>query len=286
MTVDLAAAERFVLTTARLVDRHRAAVLLHGAGPAPVLAALAGYRNPDGGFGHALEPDLRGPGSEPASTLHALDVIAAVGACDVPLAAEATSWVARIAGADGGVPFVLPDALRWPHAPWMQPSDGGSFLTFALTAVLLELGVASGWVERGAGWSWQHLRDPDALGPYALKYALAFVDAVDDQARAHAAIDRLRGRVEPDGSIPVEGGAIDERLTVLDLSPRPGRRSRALFDQGQVEADLDRLEAGQDHDGGWRFDWLAWAPAQEVEWRGAVTVRALETLAAHGRLRL
>jgi hypothetical protein len=40
-----------------------------------VVDALRGYRNPDGGFGHALEPDLRCPGSQPAPTLYALEML-------------------------------------------------------------------------------------------------------------------------------------------------------------------------------------------------------------------
>jgi hypothetical protein len=73
MPVDIDAAERFVLANARLLDRHRLAVLVHGAPLEPVLDALRAYRNPDGGFGHALDPDIRAPESEPASTLHDLD---------------------------------------------------------------------------------------------------------------------------------------------------------------------------------------------------------------------
>ena len=46
----------------------------------------------------------------------------------------------------------------------------------------------------------------------------------------------------------------------------------------------DRLEAGQRDDGGWTFDWLEWSPGHAVEWRGALTLRALATLAAHGRI--
>src|SRR5437588_499975 len=74
MPVDVDSAERFMLATARLLDRHRLAVVLHGAPVTPVLDALRAYRNPDGGFGHALEPDVRAPESEPAATLHALEV--------------------------------------------------------------------------------------------------------------------------------------------------------------------------------------------------------------------
>ena len=46
------------------------------------------------------------------------------------------------------------------------------------------------------------------------------------------------------------------------------------------------LEQGQQDDGGWMFDWLAWSPGQSVEWRGAMTLRALATLREHGRLEL
>jgi hypothetical protein len=53
------------------------------------------------------------------------------------------------------------------------------------------------------------------------------------------------------------------------------------------EPDVDAiLEGGQQDDGGWTFDWLAWSPGQTVEWRGALTLRALQVLAAHGRIEL
>jgi hypothetical protein len=75
MPIDQAAAETFIWSAARLVDRHRYALLL-ADGPAQSVAdALRGYRNPDGGFGHALEPDLRCPGSQPAATLQALETL-------------------------------------------------------------------------------------------------------------------------------------------------------------------------------------------------------------------
>jgi len=44
MPVDIAAAERFIHANARLLERHRLAVLLYGAPVAPVLEALRAYR--------------------------------------------------------------------------------------------------------------------------------------------------------------------------------------------------------------------------------------------------
>jgi hypothetical protein len=286
MPVDVDSAERFVLANARLLDRHRLAVLLHGAPVAPVLDALHAYRNSDGGFGHALEPDVRAPESEPAATLHALEVLAGIGALDDPMVADAAAWVATIAGPDGGVPFVLPTAAARPHAPWMVPSDGGSHLTFAIAGTLWEAGSSEPWLRRATEWCWAKLERPDELSAYLVKFSLDFLDKIPDHTRASAAIEGLRSRIGADGSIPVPGGTENERLTPLMLSERAGGRSRALFTNDQIEADLDRLQERQQHDGGWTFDWLAWSPGQSVEWRGAVTLRALATLGAHGRIEL
>ena len=284
MPVDLAAAEQFMFRTARVLERHRLAVLLHSAPVEPVRRALVAYRNPDGGFGQALEPDVRASHSEPVATLSALEVLASIDAGDDPLVGEAAAWVDTIADPEGGVPFVLADAANHPRAPWMVPSQGGSHLTFALVAVLWELRVAGPWRDRATEWCWARLERPDELSAFWVKFALAFLDHVDDAPRAQAAIDRLPPRLGPDGSIPVPGGTENERLTPLALSSRPGARSRRLFDTRQIEADLDRLEAGQLTDGGWMFDWLAWTPAQEVEWRGLVTLEALSQLRSHRRL--
>ncbi|WP_195905812.1 hypothetical protein [Parafrankia discariae] len=49
---------------------------------------------------------------------------------------------------------------------------------------------------------------------------------------------------------------------------------------------LDQVPEPARADGGWTFDWLGWSPGQSVEWRGLVTLQALETLTAHGRITL
>lgn len=64
----LGQAKDFVLAQARAVDR---ALFEHHFENAPadgVWEALSAYRNDDGGFGHAIEPDLRLPDSSPTAT--------------------------------------------------------------------------------------------------------------------------------------------------------------------------------------------------------------------------
>ena len=63
MTVDLSAAAGFTATHARLLDRRRFDLLFgggdDGAAAGAVLAAVEAHRNPDGGYGWGLKPDLR-----------------------------------------------------------------------------------------------------------------------------------------------------------------------------------------------------------------------------------
>ena len=286
MTTDLDAARQFMLSSSTLLDRLRFDFLAGACSAARARTALSAYQNPDGGFGHALEPDIRGPESQPVAALHALEVLRELGIEDDPMVDQVAAWVRGTAEPDGGVPFVIDSPTPSPHAPWMTPAAGGSHLTFGLAAVLTTLGCADPWVTAGTQWCWDRIEGSDGVEGYSLKFALEFLDASPEEDRARRGIDRLRNQVGSDGTVGVPGGVDGERLTPLTLSPRPGRRSRELFSPDQIRDDLDRLQAAQQPDGGWMFDWLGWSPGQIVEWRGAVTLEAVATLAAHGRIAL
>ncbi|WP_369371793.1 hypothetical protein AB1046_00320 [Promicromonospora sp. Populi] len=290
--INIEAAKRFIYDDARLLERHRLAALFDDAPAGRVLDALRPYRNDDGGWGHALEPDLRGPDSQVSGALSALEVLAELGAAADPavtsLATETADWLASVALPDGRVPHVLPTAVDYPAAPWMVPSEDG-MLTFAVAAHLWKLGVEHPFLDAATQWCWGQLEENTlaggtAMGGYTVHFALHFLDAVPEPGRAAAAVELLRPALREDGTIPLGGGIEDEKLTPLLLSPTPGTPSRALFTDAQISAELDRLEQEQLEDGGWDFDFAHWSPGQTVEWRGIVTLGALETLRQHGRL--
>jgi hypothetical protein len=77
------------------------------------------------------------------------------------------------------------------------------------------------------------------------------------------------------------GGRPDEALWPLDIAPEPDRPARTLLGQTVVAADLERLAAAQDEDGGWSVDFQSYSPAAPLEWRGYATVRALAVLHAN-----
>lgn len=284
MSIDLTAARQYIESSARVLERHRLAVLLDDGPVEPVRIALAAYRNPDGGFGHALEPDVRCPGSQPSAALSALEILAELDAPGDPVVTGLADWIAGIADPDGGVPTVLPSATGHPHAPWMEPDPAAGFLTYALAAGLWRLGVRHPWLDKATTWCWNRIDAVEVPAGYTVKFALQFLDAVPDPARAAAAVERFRAAIRDDGTVPVEGGVENEQIGPLTLSPRPGSPSRVLFDEQTIDAALDRLEREQLDDGGWDFDFLHFTPGQAVEWRGVVTLGNISTLRDHGRI--
>jgi hypothetical protein len=195
----------------------------------------------------------------------------------------ARTWIAQIADSDGGIPSALPGFEAYPHPPWWT-AEPGSMLTFALAAVLHAGGIRDdAWLARATDWCWRAIEATPQPSGYWLKFALAFLDSVPDEDRARAALTNLAATVDPTAIHPA-GGTEGEALRPLDLSPRPGSRSRTLVTDRHVEAHLDAVEREQQDDGGWMFDWAAWSLAQTADWRGNVTIRALTWLRDHGRL--
>jgi hypothetical protein len=135
MTVDLSATYDFMATHARVLDRRRFE-LLNGDtdDPAPVLAALDGYRNADGGYGWGLEPDLRSPESQPGAAHHAFEVFENIAPAIAPEAVALCDWLHSVTLADGGLPMALPIGTTAGSVPWWASADP-SVSSLQITAV-------------------------------------------------------------------------------------------------------------------------------------------------------
>ncbi|SDU13031.1 hypothetical protein [Jiangella alkaliphila] len=291
--MDLTAASAFMAGHSRQLDRLRLGLVSGTGDRTATLAALAGYRNPDGGFGWGLEPDLRSPESQPPAALHAFEVLAETGPGDGGLAGPLCDWLASVTLPDGGVPFALPVTVPEGTSHWWIGADASESslqITSAVAgqahrAARLDPVIAGHpWLDRATEFCLTTIAATERPRAHELMFSLGFLDAVhDSRPEAAAELERLGRLVPSDGGIPVEGGIEGEAMHLLDLSPEPGRPLRALLDPDAVERDLDRLAALQQDDGGWVVDFDSSSAAGALEWRGYQTVWAVRTLLAHGR---
>ena len=289
MELDLDAAAAFVATHARTLEWRRLRHLLGDGSPAAVVAALDAYRNPDGGYGWALEPDLRSVTSQPVAAMHALEVLAEVRDAGGSRAAQLCDWLARHTLADGGVPFALPyadTAGSAPHWSGADPAVSSLQMTTQLAAQAHRLArhdsdvAEHPWLRAATAYCLDAMeRTTGTPAAHELMFAMHFLDATaEHDPRAEALLARMVALVRVDGPTPVAGGADGEVLYPLDFTPRADAPSRALFDERAVAADLRRLAAQQQPDGGWPVTFSAFSPAAALEWRGYATVQAMTVL--------
>ncbi|WP_157251350.1 hypothetical protein [Nonomuraea typhae] len=295
MTVNLTAAAEFMATHARVLDRRRFDFLLGSGDAAGALSALDAYRNPDGGYGWGLEPDLRSPESQPGAALHAFQVFEEISPQAAPRAAAQAEglagWLASVTLPDGGLPFSLPLTVRAGTAPWWSGDDHTTSslqITAVTAAAAHRVPSLAGhpWLARATRYCLDTIAALDERPhAYVLSFAVHFLDAVHaTEPEAPALLERLATFIPESGEIQVEGGTADEKLTPLDIAPYPGRPARALFTPDRIAADLDRLAAGQREDGGWTVEYAKISPAGALDWRGAVTVGAVTVLQRNDRL--
>jgi hypothetical protein len=101
--VSLERAADFLWRNARLLERTMFAREFLGGPPGAVINALMAYRNADGGFGNALEPDVRAPGSMPLHCEQALGVMREADIRDPRLAIGVCDYLASVAEPSGRV---------------------------------------------------------------------------------------------------------------------------------------------------------------------------------------
>ncbi|HWF75967.1 MAG TPA: hypothetical protein VN694_02205 [Caulobacteraceae bacterium] len=293
-----AAAEAFVREKGRPLDAALLALGLGRGSADDALAALVGFQNGDGGFGHGLEPDLATPASSAIATSVGLRILARLDTpARRPTAVAAIDWLAGTLDSETGVwPIVGKDVELAPHAPWWNWSDemavGWNGYRFNPTAEILahlycfrEQAPAAmlACVEAGLRYT---LAETEMIeSPYDIKCAIRLAECdglPPDLARPlDGLVRRSIAAHDPD----------DAHASPFDAASTPDSPFADVVD-GRIEPALTALIAAQTDDGGWPWnpDW-DWSfvdktagAAAVAAWRGVVTREALETLLAYGRV--
>ena len=277
----------FIWENARLLDRAIFDYHFRNGSAGRILDILATYQNDDGGFGHALEPDLRAPDSQPLFVEFALRVLYDCKLRAPEMTYRACEFLAQHADLEAGIPTIFatsrgyPRAAHWHHVHNEQPSFDRMTSLVGLAAWQ---GIQHPWLQKAVDVCLENIASAQYDDAHTIHNAFCLLESVSTERHADQLFDKLADALKNANYYCADTPVKTYGLTPLEFAPSPDSFCRRIFTEAQIEAHLDELESIQDADGGWPIRWNPPGEYARGEWRAIKTIKALITLHAYGRI--
>lgn len=284
----------YLQTYARKLDLYLYEYLFEGADAQSLLDELGSYQHADGGFGAALEPDLRLPTSSVLATTVGLQYLVKADSLGGELAQKAIRYLLAVYDREGqrwvNIP---PEADNYPRAPWwdyksaLKSAEWGNPSAEVLGYLLENVGVVNDqpFLEKLSERAVSRLQAIAEPEQHELKCYIRLYEHAGEELRAKlydrlAAHITLLAKTSPEDS----EGYVATPLTFVDSPDSP---FADLFDK-QVLIDNARFIQSKLVDGShWEPVWewgqfeSDWAHAK-ADWSGKLSVENLCLLKAFG----
>ena len=276
MSVSLQKARDFVFANGILMERALFSYLLDDGSLAHLHACLLAYKNPDGGWGHGLEHDLKTPESNPLALEYLLGILCRY---DIPvgnLLDGTPEWV-EAAQQDDGTLRNPPGLRDYPIAPWWN-EWGGQTKPDSIVGHLTQLGLVTPkltettrrWVQANHSFETITANEWLFMGYHAFDYFMNVGDFPDVEHYRAAVIQNLVDRA---AQMPAK-----QYYDLFYFAPIPDTQLAQALPDGFIDRCLDYFEATQREDGGWDDQHGL------AHWQPSVTIRILMALKRYGRL--
>ena len=286
-------AKDFILTNARMIERRLYHYHFENGDPQGVYHAVYAYRNPDGGFGHGMEPDTASPESQPLFSIMALETIEEAGILNQDiLVNDFMPYFESVTTEKGGIPWMLKPTSDYPCADHFKTIKEWAALstTAPLLALLLKYDIDIPWMKKAEEFVWseiERIQERHAFCHLCTPRRLEFLKHVKDKTKAQKALTDLSQWLLADGVIPkernVEGWGLYGKPHRLYFAPSPNSILSPIFNEEDINADLDALIHLQKEDGRWDT-WYGLSEGMKLEWAGIQTLWTLKTLKNYNRL--
>ena len=295
-------ARGYIKENARQIDRRLFAYHFEDEAAASVIDALARYQNHDGGFGNALEPDLRTPASSVIATSTGLSILREVSApASDPLVQRAIAYLLdNYDETHLRWPIIPPAANDAPRAWWWDFDKSeynfGGFLINPRAAIIGHLQnyaplVPTTFLNDLTERVVSHMESlPDEM---SLNDTLCLIGLAEAANLPHLIRNRIVSKLSQvvRQSVIVDPEKWGEYcLQPLDIAPHPNSLLVHAIALKHIESQLFYDIVNQLPDGSWSLPWswaeldpVAWAMA-EREWKGHEAVNKLRILRDWGRI--
>jgi hypothetical protein len=261
MAISFKKARDFIYSRGALWERVLFAHLFEGAPLAHVLQCLACYKNPDGGWGHGIEPDIKTPDSHPLAMEFALHIFRVTEINPRNLFNDAPEWLENNRAPDGSLHNPA-SIKRYPCAEWWQPTSGQS-KPASIIGNLIRLGICTPTLAETTGkWAKEHLplekieaNDCLMCAYQAYDYYMHVEDFPDVERYRKAAVENVLQLTEEADSC--------QAYQFFLLAPSPGSEITGTAPKKLVKRMLDGLKVSQQDDGSWHDEhnlphWYPW----------------------------
>ena len=283
----LESATTFIWENARLLERAIFAYHFLNGSPTRILRVLHTYQNDDGGFGNALEPDLRAPDSQPLFVEFALRTLYECNLRAPDMAKRACEFLSNHADLDKGIPLVFPSFRHYPHPPHMdnpQVEQASMERLAGLVGLLYWQGISHPWLQQAVEVCVDFIAKTSLTDTHTILTAFCLVEALAPKRPVDHLFSKLSDDLFKSSFFHLEVPVTSYGLTPLTFAPTPDSYCRSIFTTVQIEAHLADLENQHQEDGGWPIYWNPPDGTSRQEWRAQRTIAALTTLRAYGKI--
>lgn len=275
MAINLEKARDFVYRKGTLLERALFAWLFEGGSLERLHQIILCYKNPDNGFGHGLEHDLKAPQSNPLALEYLLGLMKHAGVPAGSIFAGAAAWVEARMDERGDMRNP-PETRDYPLEAWWR-EQGGQTMPDSIVGNLMQFGAASpSLIAKTKAWtlsnySPEKVRENEWL--FMAYHAFDFFFAVDElpdlQRFREATIDNILAcaKAAPENQYD----------SLFVFAPTPDSLIAGALPAGLTDRFLDVLSNAQQAEGHWLDQ------HNLPQWYPMTTINVLLALKRYGR---
>lgn len=280
-------AKTFIWKHGRLLERRVFEYFFFRGSSEGIVTALKAYQNDDGGFGNALEPDLRAPDSHPLYMEFALSLLHDCGIKNSDLFYKSCDFVSKHADLQKGIPTIFASSQQYPRAGhWDHPlSTEPSFdrLT-GLVGLLKWQGIDHAWLDLAAEACLNYISTNKYEDAHTILTSFCLLESLPQTPTIIRLFDKLSNELASANFLRMDPLSQNYGLSPLEFAPSPEAYCKRIFSEDTINQHLDVLVSQQEEDGGWNINWDPPGETARLEWRAIVTLKNLKILKEYNRL--
>ena len=286
-------ARDFILTNSRMIERRLFEFHFANGDMNGVFHAVYAYRNPDGGFGHGMEPDTASPESQPLFSIMALETLDEVGYLTKEIILkDFMPYFENITTEKGGIPWMFRPKSTYPCEEHFKTVKEWSALstTAPLLGILEKYELDIPWMKKAEQFVWsefERIKDKHVFCYLCVPRWLTFLKNTKSQDKAIKTINNLKNWISNNGVICEDksdkGWGLYGKPHSLNYANSSESILYSLFAKETIESDLKELINRQKNDGCWDT-WYGISQGTKLEWAGIQTLWALKVLKNYGRI--